>query len=118
MKMSTHQTGKMVQVTTSSKIKTKMTKEHTFFECIPGILITHKDDKIQSENMKYLQHIKTSTMITSLKMEKSKKSLRKKHTKMSTHQRGKMIQVTTSSKIKTKITKKTPPFKMMAQKNY
>ena len=35
---------------------------------------------------------------------------------MSTHQTGKIIQVTTSSKIKTKMTKKTLPLKMTAQK--
>ena len=60
--------------------------------------------------------MKTSTMMTSLKMEKIKKKLKKRHMKMITHQKGSTIQVTTSSKIKTKITKKTPPLKMMAQK--
>ena len=54
--------------------------------------------------------------MTSLKMEKRKESPNKRHMKMSTHQTGKMIQVTTSSKIKTKTTKKTPPLKMTAQK--
>ena len=35
---------------------------------------------------------------------------------MSAHQTGKMIQVKTSSKINTKLTKKTPPLKMVYQK--
>ena len=68
------------------------------------------------KRIKYLQHMKTSTMMTSLKMEKMKKTLKNRHMKMITHQRGRTIQVTKSSKIKTKITKKTPPLKMTAQK--
>ena len=71
----------------------------------------HKVKKI-----KYLQHMNTSTMLTSHKMEKIKKSTKNRHMKMSTYQTGIMFQVTTSSKIKTKITKKTPPLKMTAQK--
>ena len=35
---------------------------------------------------------------------------------MSIHQTGEIIQVTTSSEIKTKMTKKAPPLKMIAQK--
>ena len=54
--------------------------------------------------------------MTSLKMEKTKKASKKRHIKMITHQTGGMIQVATSSKIKTKMTKKTPPLKMTAQK--
>ena len=54
--------------------------------------------------------------MTSLKMEKMNKTLKKRHTRMITHQKGRTTQVTTSSKIKTKITKKTPPLKMTAQK--
>ena len=54
--------------------------------------------------------------MTSLKMENRKKAPKKRHMKMSTHKTGKMIQVTTSSKIKTKMTKKTPPLKMRVQK--
>ena len=53
----------------------------------------------------------------SLKIEKRDKALKKRHMKMRTHQTGKMIQVTTSSKIKAKITKKVPPLKMTSQKN-
>ena len=67
------------------------------------------------KKMKYLQHIKTSTIIKSLKIEKMKKASKKRNMKMGTHQTGRMIQVTASSKIKTKMTKKTPPLKMTAQ---
>ena len=68
------------------------------------------------KKMKYLQHIKTSTMVKSLKMENMKKAPNKIHTKMITHQTGRMIQVTTSSKTKTKMTKNTLPLKMTDQK--
>ena len=64
--------------------------------------------------MKYLKHIKTSTMLISLRIENIKKAPKKRHTKMRTHQTGKMIQVTTSSEINTRITKKMPPLKMTA----
>ena len=60
--------------------------------------------------------MKTINMMTSLKMEKRNKSSKKRNMKMSTHQTGKMIQVTTSPKIKTKMTKRMPPLKMTAQK--
>ena len=60
--------------------------------------------------------MKTSTMMISLKMEKMKKASNKRHMKMSTHQIEGMIQVTTSSKIKTKMTKKTPLLKITAYK--
>ena len=56
-------------------------------------------------------------MMTSLKMEKRGKSLKKTHMKMSTLHIGKITQVTTSSKIKNKLTKKIPPSKMTAQNN-
>ena len=61
--------------------------------------------------------MKTSMMMTSLKMDKKKKAPKKRHMKMSTHQTRKIIEVTTSSKINTKMTKKMPPLKMTAQKN-
>ena len=60
--------------------------------------------------------MKMSMMITTLKMKKMKKALKKRHNKISTHQTGIMIQVTTSSKIKSKKNKKTPPLKMTVQK--
>ena len=60
--------------------------------------------------------MKTSTMMTSLKKENRKKASKKRHMNMSTHQRGKMIQVTTSLKTKTKMTKKMPPLEFTAQK--
>ena len=60
--------------------------------------------------------MKTSMMITSLKMEKRKKIPNKINIKMGTHQTGKLIQVTKSPKINNKTTKKTPPLKMTAQK--
>ena len=60
--------------------------------------------------------MKTSKMMKLLKMEKMKKAPKKRNMKMSTHQTGKMIQITTSSKINTKMTKKTPPLKMTARK--
>ena len=50
------------------------------------------------KRMKYLQHMDTSTMMTSLKMDKTKKAPKKIHMNMSLHQTGRMIQVTTSSK--------------------
>ena len=50
------------------------------------------------KKMKYLQHTKKSTAMKSLKMEKVKKASKKIHMKMSTHQTGRMIQVTISSK--------------------
>ena len=68
------------------------------------------------KKMKYLHHTKTSTMMKLLKMEKMKKVPKKRNTKMSTYKTGEMIQVTTSSKIETKMTKETPPLKMTAQK--
>ena len=61
--------------------------------------------------------MKTSTIITSLKIKKRNETLKKSHMKIRTHQTGRMIQVTTSSKIKTEITKKIPPLKVTAQKN-
>ena len=48
-------------------------------------------------------------MMTSLKIENRKKESKKIKKKMSIHQTGKMNQVTTSSKINTKLTNKTPP---------
>ena len=60
--------------------------------------------------------MKTSAMMAFLKMEKMNKASKKRHMKMITHQTVRMTQVTTSSKINTKMTKKTPPLKMMAQK--
>ena len=53
--------------------------------------------------------------MTSLKMEKRRKSSKKRHMNISTHQTRKMIQVTTPSKIKTKTTKNMPPLKVTAQ---
>ena len=61
--------------------------------------------------------MKMKTMTTTLRMEKRKKSTKKRQMKMITHRIRKMTQVTTSSKINTKLTKKMPPSKMMAQKN-
>ena len=75
-----------------------------------------KTTRQKVKKMKYLQHMKTITMMTSLKSWKRKKASKKRHMKMSTHQTGRMIQVKTSSKINTKTTKKTSPLKMMAQK--
>ena len=69
------------------------------------------------KRMKYLHHMKISTMMKKLKMEKRKKSSKKRHMEMSTHQTGKITKVMTSLKTKTKITKKTPPLKITAQKN-
>ena len=57
------------------------------------------------------------TMMTTLKMDKRKKSLKERHMNMSTHQTGKTTQVKTSSEINTKLTKKTLPYKITAQKN-
>ena len=58
-------------------------------------------------------------MMTSLKMEKTGKSSKKRHMtkaiKMSNHQTGKMAEVATSLKIKTKLTKKTLPLLVTAQ---
>ena len=92
-----------------------MTKGYPIFEWSPGIPITEKDNKTQSGEDETIQQMKTSTMMKSLKMEVEVP--KKRHMNMSTHQKGIMIQVRTSSKIKTKMTKETPPLKMMAQKN-
>ena len=49
-------------------------------------------------------------------MERSNKSSKKRHIKMSTHHTGEMTQVTTSLKTNTKLAKKTPPSKITAHK--
>ena len=54
-----------------------------------------KTTRHKVKRVKYLQHMKTSTMMTSLKIERMKKALKKINMKMSTHQTGIMIQVTT-----------------------
>ena len=76
-----------------------MTKGYPNFEYILGIPITDKDDEAQNEDNKIL-HMKTRTTMKTLKMDKMKKAPKKRQMKMSTHQTGKMTQVTTSSKIK------------------
>ena len=53
--------------------------------------------------------MKTRMITKSIKMEKRNKTSNKRPKKISTHQTGKMNLVTISSKIKTKLTKKTPP---------
>ena len=72
------------------------------FEWGPGIPIIDKDDETQSEKMKYFQHMKTSTITTSLKMWKMKEESKKRHMNMSIYKIGKIIQVTTSSKSRPK----------------
>ena len=95
-----------------------MTKRYTMFEWSPCIPITDKDNETQIEEDEISSKIKTSTMMTSLKKEKSKKALKKRHMKIIAHKTVRIFQVTTSSKIKTKTTKKTPPLKMMVLKKY
>ena len=94
----------------------EMTKRYPIFSGSHTYQSQTKTTRHKVKNMKYFQHTKTSTMTTSPKMENMKKALNKRHIKMSTHQTERMIQVTISSNIKTKITKKTPPLKMTSHK--
>ena len=55
-------------------------------------------------------------MTTALKIYRRKKSSKRIQVKISTHNTGETTQVTTSFKIKTKLTKKAPPLKMTAHK--
>ena len=93
-------------MTTKGK-QPEMTKGYPIFEWGQVYQLQKKTTRHKVKKMKYIQPMKTITMMESLKMEKTKKALKKRHMKTSSHQTGIMIQVTTSSKIKTKITKKT-----------
>ena len=93
----------------TNKKQPEIIKSYPIFECSPGIPITYKYNKTQSEEDNIAST--TSTMITSLKMDRRNKAPKKRHVKISTHHTVEMIQVTISFQIKTKMTKKTPPLK-------
>ena len=93
-----------------------MTKGHPICEWIPCIPITDKDGDTQSEEDEKSSTHEDKRDDDITKMEKINKAQKKRNMEMSTRNTGRLIQVTTSSKIKTKMTKNTPPLKMMAQK--
>ena len=94
----------------------EMTKGCPIFEWSPVIPITCKDNKTQNEEDDIASTHEDEDYDDITEMEKRKKYLKKRHTKMSTHQTGIMNQVTSSSETKTKLTNKTPPSKMTSQK--
>ena len=59
---------------TTKEKQPEMTKGSPIFECSPGIPIIEKTTRHKVKKMKYLQDMKTSTMMTSLEMQKTKKA--------------------------------------------